>query len=109
MFVKKIKGNVFGATFTSAEQKALDIELAKQMAEFNRKNVMEVDAIVLWMAHKLLGLGHKNLKKFFDDFRNEYDALNERYEMNPKDLIWTMTKELKEYGIDLEKWEEERK
>lgn len=108
MYVKKAGGKVFGATFTAAEQKALNLEIARELADFNRKNILEVDAIVLWMLHKHLGLGPKRLKEFYDDFRNEYDALIKRYEMEPKDLIWTMTQDLKEYGVDLEKWEEER-
>ncbi len=45
MFVKKSGGKIFGAEFTAAEKKALDIEVKRQLAEYDKKHVMELDAI----------------------------------------------------------------
>lgn len=48
MQIKKSRGKVFGASLTSAEKKAMDMEIQRQLIEYDRKNAREIDAIVLW-------------------------------------------------------------
>lgn len=107
MLVKKSGGKVFGATFTADEKKAIDMEVRRLMAEYDRKNAMEIDAIVLWQLHTQLGFGPVRLKKFFEGFRPAAKALLERYEMAESDQVWLQTHELKEIGVDLEEWYKE--
>ena len=52
MRVKKAGGRVYGADLTAAEKKALDIELKRYFAEYDYKNIKEIDAIVLWVLHE---------------------------------------------------------
>lgn len=130
MEVLKQYGKVYGAKFTAAERQALKIELDKMVAEeraamkaeyekmrqdilkdledFNRNNLKEIDAMFLWRLHEHEGWGHTRLKRFYIDFHKDMKALGKRYEMETsEDKIWLCTHKLKEYGIDLDEWEKE--
>ena len=48
MRVKKSGGKIFGADLTVAERKALNMEIKRQMAEYDRKHKNELEAMVLW-------------------------------------------------------------
>lgn len=109
MIVKKSAGRVIGAQFSNAEQKAFDIEAQKQLAEWTRKHEIEIIAMVLRQVRRTFGAGEKKLKKFFDDFDPDINALVRKYEMGEMDDddAWLCTRELKEEGIDIEKWYKE--
>jgi hypothetical protein len=109
MIIKKSGSHIFGAELTNAERKAMDIEIQKSMAEYDKANWMEIDAMVLWVLRTKFGWGPKRLREFYDGFVPEFEALLERYEMDPSSGIWLCTKQLKDYGVDLEQWEKERK
>ena len=49
MQIKKAGGRVYGATLTSAEKKAMNMEIRRQLAEMDKKNMEEVDAVVLYV------------------------------------------------------------
>ena len=108
MRMKKIGGRVYGAELSAAEQKAMDMEIQRQLAEFDRKNVRELDALVLWELHEQFGFGKKRLKQFYKNFSRGIEALIRRYEMEQGDDVWLCTYKLKEIGCDLEAWEKER-
>lgn len=109
MFVKKTGGKIFGANLTAAERTAMQMEIQRELAEFDRKHMLEIDAIVLWGLHAQLGFGVERLKKFYDHFAESMDDLVNRYEMEQGDKVWLCTHKLKELGIDIEKWDRERK
>ena len=104
MQIKKAGGKIFGASLTAAEQKAMNMEIQRQLVEYDRKNELELDAIILWELHTQLGLGPKRLKKFFDGFSDAVNALVNRYEMDISDDVWLCTHKLKEIGVDVEDW-----
>lgn len=108
MQIKKSGGKIFGASLTSAEKKAMDMEIQRQLAEYDRKHVLEIDALILWVLHEQLGWGEKRLRRFYDHFADEIDALILRYQMDEDDKVWLCTHKLKEAGIDLEQWDRER-
>ena len=107
MVVKKMHNKIFGAELTRNEQKALDIEIKKQLAEYDRKNMMEMDSIILWILHSMLGFGEKRLRSFYDNFHTELEALADRYEMDDED-VYLCTENLRRIGIDVEKWHQEK-
>lgn len=107
MIVKKSCGNIFGADLTAAERKAMEIEIRKQVAEFDRNNLREIDAIILWELHIQLGLGPERMKRFYKGFHKSIRELLERYELDDNDQVWLCTQMLKDYGIDLEEWMKE--
>jgi hypothetical protein len=92
MRIKKAGGKVYGADFTAAERKAMNLEIQRQLAEYSRKHANEIDAIILWQLHAQYG------------FKAEYFDLIKRYEMDEGDNIWLNTYKLKEIGVDIESW-----
>lgn len=62
MKVKKAGKRVFGAVMSAAEKKAMDMEIQRQLAEYDRKHIREIDALVLWELREQLGFGNKRLK-----------------------------------------------
>lgn len=109
MIVKKSAGRVIGAHLTNAEKKAMEIEIQKELAEWTKQHEKELIALVLRQVRRTFGAGKKKLKEFFDDFDPDINALVARYEMGEMsgDDAWLCTRELKEAGIDIDKWYEE--
>ena len=44
---KRANGHIFGVQFSAKEQKAIDAEILRQCAEYDKKNANEVDAVIL--------------------------------------------------------------
>lgn len=104
---KRNRGRIFGVQFSAKEQKAIDAEILRQCAEFDKKNEHEMDALILWLLHEKFGFGKKRLRAFYDSFSTELDALVKRYEMGDEDKAWLCAYKLKQYGIDIAEWNEE--
>lgn len=104
MLVKKAGGKVYGATFTAAEKKAMDMEIKRQLAEYTRKYEVDLSATTLYVLHEMLGFGEQRLRKFFDRFSVEIDALVKYYEMDGEDAAWLCARKLLDMGIDVKKW-----
>lgn len=107
MTVIKHGNTILGAHLTAKERKALEIEMRKQIAEYDKKNIAEIDAMVLWVLHEQLGLGKKALRKFYDSFHGHLDRLVSHYEMEKEDEAWLCTEMLKTIGVDIVAWHEE--
>lgn len=107
MRVKKAGGRIFGGAMSAAEKKAMDLEIQRQLAEYDRKHLVEIDAMILWVLHDLFGFGPKRLRKFYDGFRTCTNELIERYQMDAGDDIWLCTQMLKRIGVDVEQWHKE--
>ena len=54
--IKKHGSKVYGADLTVAERKAMGMEIQRQIAEYDKKNMLEIDATVLWVLHEELGI-----------------------------------------------------
>lgn len=106
MQVKKSGKIILGAKFNRDEEKALNIEIQKKIAEMDRNNTDEIDALVLWVLHTEFGWGKDRLKKFYEAFNPRLDELAARYEITDKgDEIWLATYKLKDrLGIDIHAW-----
>ena len=103
MIVKKSGGTILGLQLTAAERKAMNIEIQKSLAEYNRRNLQEVDAIALWILHSEFGFGEKRLKKFKELFLSRSEELNRRYEITDQaEELWVYTKLLRDDGINIE-------
>lgn len=108
MVVKQVGKLILGADLNEKEKKALDIELGKEFAKYNRNNANEVDAIILWVLHDQFGFGHDRLKKFYAAFQPSLEELCKRYEMTDKDdELWLCTRKLLDIGVDIEDWNKE--
>lgn len=104
MIVKKTGKNIFGASLTTAEQKALDIEIKRQLAEYTEKHELEVEAMVLLMLHNEFGFGEKRLKQAHIALTKGLDSLAEAYQMDESDTSWLCLRKLKDAGFDISKW-----
>ena len=107
MRVKKIGGKVYGAVLTTAEKKAMKMEIQRQLAEMDKKNKEEVDATVLYILMTEFGFGEKRLRRFHDIFDEQITELVNRYEMDSDDDVWLCTEMLKRRGIDINQWNKE--
>ena len=68
------------------------------------QDMVELNAMILYVLHEQLGFGEQRLRKFFDRFSVEIDALVKYYEMDDEDAEWLCTRKLLDMGIDVEKW-----
>lgn len=86
----------------------MEMEIQRQLAEYNEKNAKELCAMVLWVLHEEFGFGKQRLHKFFDVFSEEVNALAKRYLMD-KDKTdkrpWLCTYMLEQDGIIIDEWE----
>ena len=98
---------IFGCQFNQKEQEALEREVRSQLAEWSRKNMMEIDAMFLWFMHEKFGFGMKRLRRVYFGFRPYMEELAKRYEMKGSDTPFLCTKKLLDYGVDLEQWDKE--
>lgn len=107
MLVKKSGGKIFGAMFTKAEEKALNMEIQRQCAKYDEKHMDEIDAMILYTLHAELGFGEARLRKFHDAFIKRFKELQARFEMADTDeMLWLYSRLLRESGIDISKWNE---
>ena len=107
MRIKKASGRIFGGAMSAAEKKAMDLEIQRQLAEYDRKHLVEIDAMILWVLHERFGFGPKRLRQYYDSFRACTNELVERYQMDAGDDIWLCTQMLKRIGVDVEQWHKE--
>ena len=106
MQVKKSNGHIFGAALTSAEKKALDMEIRRQFAEYSKKYELEIESMVLLALRDEFGFGEERLKRTHKALSEGIDNLVERYQIEDADAAWLCTYKLKEQGFDITKWEE---
>ena len=109
MRIKKTGNKIYGGSMSVAENKAMDMEIQRQLAEYDRKNAIEIDALVLWVLHEQFGFGPKRLRQFYEAFAPAINELVERYELENSDEIWLCTRNIKKIGIDVEEWNNERR
>lgn len=108
MKAKKLNKTVYGADLSAVEKKAMDKEIRRQLAEYDAKHKLELQALVLWQLHEQFGFGEKRLKRFYDNFDKSIDALISRYQLEETDNVWLCTLKLKEFGIDIEEWSKKK-
>ena len=101
MRIKKSGGKIFGAELTAAEKKAMDVEIRRELDEYNRQNINEIDAMILWHLHEEFGFGKKRLIRFYETFSKRMKDLSDYYVFEMDRMPWLYSQKLKEYGIDI--------
>jgi hypothetical protein len=107
MIINRSGSKIFGAYLSKAEQKALDIETRKSIAENEMKYRTELDAAILYFLHEEYGFGEKRLRQFWNGFNKLHDELVERYLVEDYEAAWICQEKLKNIGIDIDEWERE--
>ena len=105
MQIKKSNRTIFGANLTTAERKALDMEIRRQFAEYTRKYELEIESMFLLAIREEFGFGEGRLKRTHKALSEGIDNLVKRYQLNEDDSAWLCTYKLKEQGFDISKWE----
>jgi hypothetical protein len=73
--MKKLNKTVYGADLSAAERRAMDKEIRRQLAEYDAKHKLELQALILWQLHEQFGFGEKRLKRFYYNFDKAVDTL----------------------------------
>lgn len=108
MRIKRSGKYIMGAELTAAEKKAMNIEIAKQLAEYTRKYQVEIESIFLREMRSKYGHGAVRLRRDFDTFADDLDDLIKRYELGEEDKLWIVQQQLKAEGFDVEQWHLEK-
>lgn len=94
---------------TATEQKALNREINRQLAENIRRLERDIDAIILWELHEQLGFGETRLRRFYNNFSVCLRELTAHYETDDGDREWLCAAKLRAAGIDFDKWPKDEK
>ena len=106
MNFKRSGGKIFGVTFTPKEQKAIDAEVAKMVIEKYIEMADDVDYMILKILHDHFGFGPVRLRKFYEVFQKENNALKSHYEMEDAG-VYIARKEMNALGCNVEEWGKE--
>ena len=75
MMFKKSGGKIFGVVFTPKEQKAIDAEVSRQLIARHMEFADDVDYMILKILHDHFGFGPSRLRRFYERFMEENNAL----------------------------------
>lgn len=108
MIIKKLNGRVYGAHLTAAEQRAMDMEINRQLVAKDEEYQENLDALILYALMRHKGWKKVRLHNFWKDFIIIHKELRDYYQMNrPGDVEWFAHRELKAIGVDIHQWYEE--
>ena len=103
----KCNGQIYKVELTPKEQKAMDAEINRQLIEKHSEFVDDVDYMIMRILHNEFGFGLTRLKRFYEAFIVDNDALVKHYEMADAGA-YIARKEMNDIGCDIEKWNRER-
>ena len=110
MRVKKLYGKPYGVELNATEKRAMEMEIKRQLVEWNEKHREDLDALVLYVLMAHYGWKKKRLRKFWNAFKSEHKNLCDHYLMDdPGDDEWLSKWKLKQIGVDVKEWYEEDK
>ena len=107
MIFKKFQGQIFDVELNKKEQKALHQKINEQIVENHRQFTDDFDYMVMKILHDHFGFGFTRLRRFYDVFNVENDALEKHYEMADAG-VYVARKEMNDIGVNIEKWNSER-
>ena len=107
MTFKKFNGQIFGVELSKKEQRAMDEEINRQIIERHRQFTDDFDYMVMKLLHDHFGFGPVRLRRFYDHFIKDNEALIEHYEMADAG-VYMARKEMDAIGCNIEKWNQER-
>ena len=107
MIFKKFHGQIFDVELSKKEQRAMDEHINRQITERHREFTDDFDYMVMKLLHDHFGFGPVRLRRFYDLFINDNEALIKHYEM-PDAGVYIARKEMDAIGCNIEKWNRER-
>ena len=107
MIFHKCNGQIYKVELTSKEQKAVDAEINRQLIEKHSVFTDDVDYMIMRILHNEFGFGLTRLKRFYEAFISDNNALVKHYEMADAGA-YIARKEMNEIGCNIEEWNKER-
>ena len=99
---------VFNTNPIAAKQRAIDLEINRQILKHDEQYTVDFDAMVLYTLMAHYGWKKKRLRKFWNAFVAEHKALREFYQMEGVgDNGWLAHRKLNEIGVDVRQWYKE--
>jgi len=103
----KCRGQIYKVELTPKEQKAMDEEINRQLIAKHQEFTDDVDYMIMHILHNHFGFGLSRLRRFYEAFSANNDALVKHYEMSDAG-VYIARKEMNEIGCNIEKWNRER-
>ena len=107
MNFKRFKGQIYDVELTPKEQKAIDEKIRQQVIAINRQFADDFDYMILSILHRHFGFGLQRLRKAYDLFRADNEALIKHYEMEDAGTF-VARQEMNAIGCNVEQWNRER-
>ena len=107
MNFSKCNGQIYKVTLTAKEQKAVDEEINRQLIEKHAEFVDDVDYMILRILHDQFGFGLTRLRRFYEAFVEDNDALVNHYEKADAGA-YIARREMNALGVNIEEWDRER-
>ena len=107
MTFKKFRGHIYDVDLTPKEQKAMEEKANQLLAIRHREFADDVDYMILHILHRHFGFGPTRLRRFYEAFIVENEALIKRYEMSDAGT-YIARKEMNAIGCNVEEWNNER-
>lgn len=107
MTFKKYKGQIFDVELTAKEQKVLHEKINEQIIATHQQFTDDFDYMILRVLHEHFGFGLQRLRKAYELFMNDNEALIKHYEM-PDAGVYIARKEMNAIGCNVEEWNKER-
>ena len=107
MNFKKFRGQIYDVDLTPKEQKAMEEKANQLLAIRHREFADDVDYMILHILHRHFGFGPTRLRRFYEAFIIENEALIKRYEMSDAGT-YIARKEMNAIGCNVEQWNNER-
>ena len=107
MTFKKYKGQIFDVELTTKEQKVLNEKINEQIIATHQQFTDDFDYMILRVLHNHFGFGLQRLRKAYDLFMTDNEALIKHYEM-PDAGVYIARKEMNAIGCNVEEWNKER-
>ena len=107
MIFKKFKGQIFDVELTPKERKVLHEKINEQIIESHQKFTDDFDYMILRVLHNHFGFGPTRLRKAYELFVQDNEALIKHYESADAGAF-IARKEMNAIGCDIEQWNRER-
>lgn len=107
MIFHKHNGQIYKVDLTPKERRAMDAEINRQLVEKHAVFVDDVDYMIMRILHDHFGFGLTRLRRFYEIFSADNDALVKHYEM-PDAGAYIAREEMNAIGCNIEKWNSER-
>ena len=103
----KVKGQIYKVELSPKEKIAMDEENSRQLIEKHSQFVDDVDYMVMRILHNEFEFDLNLLKRFYEVFVADNDALVKHYEMSDASA-YIARKEMNAIGCNIEQWNSER-